>query len=154
MSQVSWSCKAFDQLTPFELYRMLSLRNKVFVVEQNCVYDDTDGKDLSCFHLCGYLNDELVAYARIVPPGVSYAEPSLGRIATALAVRRKRIGQELMQKGIDIVKELYGNAGIRISAQAYLIDFYSGFGFNRIGEPYLEDDIPHIEMLLPPISNP
>jgi ElaA protein len=153
MSQVSWSYKAFDQLTPFELYRILRLRNKVFVVEQNCVYDDTDGKDLSCFHLCGYLNDELVAYARIVPPGVSYAEPCLGRIATALAVRRKGIGRELMRKGIDIVKELYGNTGIRISAQAYLIDFYSSFDFNSIGEPYLEDDIPHIEMLLPFISN-
>jgi ElaA protein len=83
MSEVSWSYKAFDKLTSLELYRIFSLRNKVFVVEQNCVFDDTDGKDLSCHHLCGYINDELVAYSRIVPPGISYSEPSLGRIVTS-----------------------------------------------------------------------
>ena len=93
MSQVSWSYKEFDQLTPLELYRIFSLRNKVFVVEQNCVYDDTDGKDLNCFHLSGYINDELVAYARIVPPGISYAEPSIGRIVTSPSVRRKGFGR-------------------------------------------------------------
>ena len=147
MHQVSWSHKAFDTLSPTELYNILSLRNKVFVVEQNCVYDDTDRKDLSSIHLCGYRNEELVAYARVVPPGISYAEPSLGRIVTAPSVRRTGMGRELMKKGIDLVKELYGNIGIRISAQAYLIDFYCSFNFTTVGEPYLEDDIPHIEML-------
>lgn len=153
MSQISWSYKGFDQLTPFELYHILSLRNKVFVVEQNCVYDDTDGKDLECFHLCGYMKEELVAYARIVPPGISYAEPSLGRIVTSPSVRRKGMGRELMKKGIDMVQEHYGNTGIRISAQVYLIDFYCSYGFTPIGETYPEDDIPHIEMLRLPELN-
>lgn len=148
MNRISWSHKEFGKLSPLELYHMLSLRNKVFVVEQKCVYDDTDGKDLQCIHLCGYIGKELAAYARIVPPGVSYAEPSLGRIVTAPSMRRMGIGRELMRKAIEITNDLFGHQDIRISAQSYLTAFYCSFGFRTIGETYLEDDIPHIEMLL------
>lgn len=127
---------------------MFALRIEVFVVEQNCPYQDADGKDLKSSHVFG-TNDhgELIACARIVSPGVSYKEVSIGRVATAMTVRGSGSGKELMRKSIKAIEEKFGQVPIRISAQSYLKKFYESFGFVQVGEEYLEDNIPHIEML-------
>lgn len=140
----------FSSLSPKDLYELLQLRSDVFIIEQNCIYRDLDDKDYKCHHLLGRMEEtgELIACSRIVPPGVSYKEPSIGRVATALKYRRHKLGRTLMQRSIDEVKLLYPNQSIRISAQFYLIDFYASFGFVVQGESYDEDGIEHIEMLL------
>ncbi|WP_270089789.1 GNAT family N-acetyltransferase [Sphingobacterium sp. SYP-B4668] len=142
-----WFCKSFDELSVSQLYYILKLRNEVFVVEQDCAYQDCDNKDPQSLHLWGVLDQDIVAYARIVPPGVSYPEASIGRVATNRAYRRLSFGRELMKRAIDATVEQYGPINIRISAQSYLQQFYEGFGFMKVSEEYLEDDIPHIEML-------
>lgn len=144
---IRWVLKDFPELTAQELYDMMVLRQEVFVVEQNCPYLDADGKDLKAYHLLGWdAKDKLVAYARIVKPGVSYNEASLGRIVTSPIVRRTGIGKLLMFESIRQVEKLYGKIPLRISAQSYLLPFYSEFGFRPVGEEYLEDDIPHTQM--------
>jgi ElaA protein len=125
------------------------VRSEVFVVEQNCVYQDLDNKDLTCWHLAGYHENVLVAYARLVPPGLSYTEPSIGRVLTLKYKRRFGFGLELMQESIKQIKLLFGEKPVRISAQCYLISFYEKWGFRCVDEPYLEDGIPHQEMLMP-----
>ncbi|RYF90846.1 MAG: GNAT family N-acetyltransferase [Chitinophagaceae bacterium] len=140
-------CKSFEQLTVAELYSMLRLRSEVFVVEQNCVYLDTDGRDTSCHHLCGWLHNQLVAYCRIVPPGLAFEQPSIGRVLTHAAHRKDGYGKILMQKAISKTYELYDAKQIKISAQLYLLQFYKDLGFEPVGGQYLEDDIPHIAML-------
>lgn len=147
---IQWTIKDFNDLTPSELYAILQLRNEVFVVEQNCVFQDADDKDQHCKHLMGWLEGRLVAYTRLVPPGVSYTEPSIGRVITSPSVRRTGAGKELMKRSIDAVKVLYGNIPQRIGAQLYLKEFYASFGFIVAGEIYLEDGIEHIEMVLTP----
>jgi len=149
MSELIWGYKYFDELSTEELYKILSLRNRVFVVEQNCIYNDTDGKDLSCFHLCGYVNNILVAYARIGPPGLFYPEPIIGRVVTDPAFRGKGFGKELMKEAIQFINRQFEAKYIKLSAQLYLVDFYEDLGFNQVGEGYLEDNIPHIEMIYP-----
>lgn len=145
--EIFWTFKPFESLSLVELYDMMVLRQEVFVVEQDCPYLDADGKDLQSYHLLGHNNTGLlVAYARIVKPGVSYKEPSLGRIVTSPSVRRTGVGKQLMLEGIKRVVELYGSAELRISAQSYLLPFYGEFGFEPVGEEYLEDDIPHTQM--------
>jgi ElaA protein len=124
-----WSCKPFSELSASELYNILEVRSEVFVVEQNCVYQDLDKKDLSSWHLAGFHENVLVAYARLVPPRLSYTEPSIGRVLTLKEKRRFGFGMELMQ-------------------ECYLISFYEKWGFRCVDEPYLEDGIPHQEMLL------
>lgn len=148
MEKTNWSLKHFDELSSTELYRILELRNRVFVVEQNCVYNDTDGKDAACHHLCGWKDGQLLAYARIVPPGISYAEPSIGRVVSDPSVRRTGLGKEVMHRALDACLTLYGNSNIIISAQSYLIELYKNMGFSPTGKEYLEDGIPHIQMLL------
>lgn len=148
-----WTLKKFDELTSRELYAILQLRSEVFVVEQNCVYQDMDGKDLKAWHLMGYEPDKhgekLLAHTRLLPKGISYTEASIGRVVSSPAVRGQGIGRELMLKSIESIYTLYGKGPIRIGAQLYLKSFYASLGFIPEGEIYLEDNIPHIIMYLP-----
>jgi ElaA protein len=141
-----WTLKRFEDLTPHELYAMLRLRTEVFVVEQNCVFQDMDNKDQYCHHLMGWLDDRLVACSRLVPPGISYEQPSIGRVVSSPSERGKSIGKELMQESIKEIIHLYGQTPIRIGAQLYLKRFYESFGFVQSGDVYDEDGIDHIEM--------
>ncbi len=140
-------CKSFQELTPKELYAVLRLRNEVFVVEQQCIFQDADDKDQYCHHLMLWENDALVAYARLVPAGISYPETSIGRIVTAPAFRKKGVGKLLVAAAIEKSNELFGKQPIKIGAQLYLQHFYESFGFKQCGFIYLEDGIEHIEML-------
>lgn len=144
---LNWKTKAFNELNNYELYEILKLRTKVFVVEQNCVFQDMDDKDQKCLHVLGFENDVLVAYSRLVPSGVSYKEASIGRVVTDPEYRRKELGKRLMQVSIDKLYEEFGKQPIRIGAQCYLTVFYQRFGFNINSDEYLEDGIPHVEML-------
>jgi ElaA protein len=146
---MDWICKKFAELSVDELYAVLKVRSEVFVVEQNCVFLDTDNKDQYCHHLMGWDKNELAAYARIVPAGISYEESSIGRIVTSRAARREGHGRSLLQHSIGMLYILHGNRVIRIGAQYYLKKFYESFGFQQAGDIYLEDGIEHIEMLLP-----
>lgn len=146
---IEWSLKSFAELSNIELYKVLQLRSEVFVVEQNCPFQDIDDKDQYANHLCAWQHDKLVAYTRILPPGVSYAEASIGRVANSITVRGSGIGRELMGRSIDVVYQLFGKKSIKIGAQLYLRKFYESFGFTAIGDVYIEDDIEHILMLLP-----
>ncbi|MBE7174011.1 MAG: GNAT family N-acetyltransferase [Williamsia sp.] len=143
-----WRCKRFAELTPYELYALLKLRSEVFVVEQNCVYLDIDGKDPKGFHLVCWSEEEVLACTRLLPAGVSYGEMSIGRVATAYKVRRFGLGRELMQQSIRQCYQLFGEAPIRIGAQLYLRRFYESFNFVQASPVYLEDGIEHIEMVL------
>lgn len=150
MAEISWRCMFFTDLTTSELYQIMSLRNEVFVVEQNCVFQDADNKDQRCFHLTGFINDELAAYVRLVPPGVAYNYMSVGRVATSPAHRGHGIGKALMQRAINQCYMVFEKAPIKIGAQLYLKKFYESFGFKQSSTEYIEDGIPHIEMLLEP----
>jgi ElaA protein len=145
--QIDWRLRLFDELTPHELYAALQLRNEVFVVEQACVFQDADDKDQASYHLLGYQQNKLVAYTRLVPPGVAYKEASIGRVVTSPSVRGSGTGRLLMQQSIQKTYDLFGVNPIKIGAQLYLKKFYESFGFVQVGEPYLEDGIPHIYML-------
>lgn len=145
---VTWICKKFDELTPHQLYVILQLRNEVFVVEQNCVFQDADNVDQFSYHFMGWLDEKLVAYTRLVPPDTIYNEPSIGRVITSSPVRRTGIGKELIKNSIEKTKELFGNVPIKIGAQLYLKKFYESFGFLQVGDIYLEDNIEHIKMIL------
>jgi len=145
---INWICKPFDELTGNELYALLRLRSEVFVVEQQCVFLDADNKDQESYHLMGWRENILVAYTRLVPPGVVYPEPSIGRVVTAITARRSGIGKMLMQQSVITCRNLFGEQPIRIGAQLYLKDFYSSLGFVPTGGIYPEDGIPHIQMLL------
>jgi ElaA protein len=147
---MTWLCKIFDDLTPYELYSLLQLRNEVFVVEQHCIFQDADNKDPHCYHLMGWEQNKLLAYSRIVPPGISYSESSIGRIVTSPVARGGGIGRQLLQQSIGKLYMLLGSVTIRIGAQLYLKKFYESFGFLQAGDLYIEDDIPHIEMILTP----
>ena len=143
-----WICKKFDELTPDELYAVLQLRNEVFVVEQNCVFQDADNKDQYCYHLMGWQQNDLIAYSRIVPPKISYSESSIGRIVTSPKARKTGAGKKLVELSIRELHVLFGNIPVKIGAQMYLKKFYESFGFRQTSDIYLEDNIPHIEMVL------
>jgi ElaA protein len=145
---LTWSSKKFNDLSPHELYAIMQLRNEVFVVEQNCVYQDADNKDQLSYHFMGFQNDKLVAYTRIVPPGIAYTEVAIGRVVTSPSIRRTGIGKELMERSIDEVYKLFGKVPIHIGAQLYLKKFYTSLGFQQSSDTYLEDGIEHIEMIL------
>jgi ElaA protein len=144
--KLQWDLKSFDALSNHELYEVLRLRNEVFIVEQNCIFQDLDNKDQKCHHLLGTQDGILMAYSRIVPPGLSYIEPSIGRILTSPRGRGKMYGMELMERSIAVLEEMYGNSMIRIGAQLYLKKFYESFQFRQSSEIYDEDGILHIEM--------
>lgn len=146
---MTWICKKFNALDADELYAILKLRSEVFVVEQNCIFPDMDNKDQVCHHLMSWKDDELVAYCRIVPAGISYVESSIGRIVISRSARGGGMGRSLVQKGIEMLYLLHGKRVIRIGAQYYLKKFYESFGFQQTGALYLEDGIEHIEMVLP-----
>ena len=146
---INWVIKKFDKLSSKELYAIMQLRNEVFVVEQNCVYQDADNKDQSSYHLMGLQEDrKLIAYTRLLPPGLAYIEPSIGRVVTSPAARRSGTGRELMKKSIEQIHHLYGNTPIKIGAQLYLLSFYTSLGFQQTSGIYLEDNIEHVEMVL------
>ncbi|MEX0813303.1 MAG: GNAT family N-acetyltransferase [Chitinophagales bacterium] len=147
LNTLRWECLPFEQLNNTQLYKIIQLREKVFVVEQNCPYLDTDDKDFQAKHLMAWNNNQLVAYARLLPPGISYKDASIGRFVTAISVRRSGVGKMLMQKCLEQMQVDFPGQSIRISAQEYLRDFYGSFGFAKQGEAYLEDGIPHVEML-------
>ncbi|MEM7405154.1 MAG: GNAT family N-acetyltransferase [Pseudomonadota bacterium] len=138
------------QLSALEVHETYALRQQVFILEQTCLYPDIDQLDLVCWHLLGFGSDgDLAAYLRIIPPSGKYAEPALGRIATSGQHRGAGHGKAVVARGIEETRTRFPGAGIRISAQTYLTKFYREFGFETVGSPYLEDDIEHIEMLLP-----
>lgn len=141
--------KQFDQLSINELYEILALRTEVFVVEQNCPYQDLDGKDKKALHVLGMQNNNIVAYARILEKGIAYKNYSaIGRIVTHNSIRGKGYGDHLVRSAIEATKVSYPDTSIKISAQAHLEKFYNELGFIFTGEAYLEDNIPHIGMVL------
>lgn len=145
-----WRWCDFDSLSVHELQAIYRGRLEVFALEQRCIYQDVDGADSASFHLAAWAEGHPVplAYARVVHPGVKYAEPSIGRVITTTAARGTGLGRELVARAIAHCREAFPGQGIRISAQTRLERFYAGFGFVAQGEPYMEDGIPHTEMLL------
>lgn len=139
--------KTFDELTVRELYGILHLRSLVFVVEQNCPYLDTDGTDEEAHHVAVYDGAALAAYARIFRPGIKYPSASIGRVVVSPEHRRIHLGHLLMEQAVKAVEDLYGTGTISISAQAHLQRFYAKHGFETVSEEYMEDNIPHVEMI-------
>ena len=144
--KISFKIKRFNELSTSELYSLLQLRSEVFVVEQNCVYQDVDGKDDNAIHVLGFLDNELASYSRIFDKGIYFEEASIGRVVVSPKHRDKKLGHDLMQVSIGAVKEHFNENNITISAQEYLKKFYESHGFVQTSEMYLEDDIPHIQM--------
>ena len=145
---VRWKFSSFERLTKKELHQIFILRQRVFIVEQNCPYLDADTKDLDSYHLMGFDKaNNLIAYLRLVKAGISYKEPSFGRIVIAPENRQIGLGRLLMEEGIRQSTNLLGSATNRISAQSHLVPFYEKFGFVSTNKEYLEDDIPHTEMI-------
>ena len=146
----AWICKPWVEVTRDDLYRILGARQRVFCVEQNCPYVDTDGYDASAWHLWSEdAAGEIAAYLRILPARTKYAEPSLGRVLTMQAHRKSGLGRALMREGLRRIETLCGAVPVRIGAQKYLERFYGELGFVRDGADYDEDGIPHLEMVRP-----
>lgn len=137
--------KAFDELTPAQLYELLRAREAVFVVEQQCSYPEVDGKDYGAYHVWLEEDGEILAYLRVLDRGVSYPERSIGRVLTLR--RGEGLGQKVMEEGLAAADEKFGPGPIRIEAQTYAQGFYERFGFRRVSDEFLEDGIPHVEML-------
>ncbi|MES2048434.1 MAG: GNAT family N-acetyltransferase [Pseudomonadota bacterium] len=149
-SNITWQCAAFSELSAAQLYAILKVRSEVFVIEQNCVYQDIDCLDLECRHLIAWTEDQQVAaYLRIVPPGLKYAEISLGRVVSSKTARGTGIGKQLLAKAMAFIETEHPGAAVRIQAQAYLENFYQSFGFVTVSDVLLEDGIPHFMMLKP-----
>ena len=143
---INWKIKPFEALSAKELYDLLALRSEVFVVEQNCVYQDIDDKDKKAFHLIGVFDDKIVAYARIFKAGDYFKEASIGRVVISKNYRDRKWGHDLMQNAIIGIETHFNASKITISAQLYLQKFYETQGFIKTSSVYLEDNIPHIEM--------
>lgn len=143
---VIWNIKPFKALSTSELYSVLQLRAEVFIVEQNCVYQDIDGKDVKAFHLMGEYDGKIVAYARLFKSGDYFENASIGRVVIDAVYRDKKWGHEMMQEAIKGIETHFNETKITISAQLYLQKFYESHGFVQTSEMYLEDDIPHIQM--------
>ncbi|MEP6739369.1 MAG: GNAT family N-acetyltransferase [Caldimonas sp.] len=150
---LAWQWRRFDQLTVHELQNIFMARQRVFAIEQQCAYLDADGCDERAFHLAAWtaLQREPLAYARVIDPGVKYDEVSIGRVITTPAARGKGMGREVTRRAIAHAAAVWPAIGIRISAQTRLETYYAGFGFSATGAPYMEDGIPHTEMLLAPL---
>ena len=142
-----WKIKAFNELSTAELYDLLQLRSAVFVVEQNCVYQDVDDKDMKAFHLIGEYKGKITGYARLFKPGDYFDDASIGRVVIEKNMRSRQWGHDLMREAIVGIRHLFNETRITISAQQYLKNFYEMHGFLQDGEMYLEDDIPHIRMV-------
>ncbi len=139
--------KRFSELSIQELYKIIEARINVFVVEQNCPYQECDNKDQGSFHLFYLDQDQIAAYLRIIPAGISYQEPSIGRVLVKNNYRREGLGFKMMEDAVLFIKNNLDSDRIRISAQEYILDFYQELGFKVVSDRYLEDDIPHFEML-------
>jgi len=146
---IGWRFAPFAELTPREVHDLYQARAAAFVVEQDCVFQDVDGADPECWHLLGYRESELVAYARLLPAGIKFAEASIGRVVTTMPVRGTGLGRELMLEALRRAEKLWPGQPIRIGAQSRLERFYAGLGFVTASAPYDEDGIEHIEMLRP-----
>ena len=144
--EVEWKIKSFKELSLLELYQTLQLRSEVFVVEQNCVYQDIDNKDQKAMHLIGSYAGKIVAYARLFKPGDYFQQASIGRVVIAKKFRNRQWGHDLMREALVGIRKHFSQTKITISAQLYLKKFYETHGFLSEGETYLEDDIPHIKM--------
>lgn len=147
LAQVRWVIQPFQAFDLEQLYEALRLRSDVFVVEQNCMYADLDGKDQHSWHVLGYAGDQLVAYARLIPPGISYEMSSIGRVVTHANFRHHRLGTALMEQCIAWIAQQWPGEAIKISAQYHLKKFYNRFGFEQVSDPYDDAGIPHIAML-------
>jgi ElaA protein len=147
--EIHWKTIAFEQFLPQELYAMLRLRSEVFVLEQQCFFQDLDNLDQQALHLSGWRSGELIAYARFFDKGIVSENPSIGRVVVPRGERHTGIGRLLMDKAIHSVFELYGKQPLNIWAQCYLQKFYASFGFIEEGLPYMEDGILHVKMVLP-----
>jgi len=139
--------KTYTELTKEELYKILQLRSQVFVVEQNCVYQDIDFKDQKAIHILGFKNNKIIAYTRVFKSGDYFNEASIGRVVVAEKERKYKYGYAIMEASIKAISTYFNETTIKISAQTYLIKFYNSLGFNQIGDVYLEDGIPHIKMI-------
>jgi ElaA protein len=151
--ELEWACRPYAQLPPIVLYQALALRSCVFVVEQQCLYQDLDGLDPDALIVVGSVwrpdaAPEVVATARVLPPGARFTEPSIGRVCIAAARRRQGLGRALMEFAVLSTRVHHPHLAIRISAQGYLQAFYQSMGFEAVSPPYLEDGIPHVEMCL------
>jgi len=143
-----WRLMSFEDLRVGELYEVLRLRSEVFVVEQQCIYQDIDGDDRKAMHLLGVQGHELMAYARCFEAGVKFPEASIGRVLIRQSARGKGLGHALMEQAVAAISQVWGPQAIRIGAQTHLAGFYAKHGFKDVGKPYVEDGIPHLEMLL------
>ncbi|WP_421813291.1 GNAT family N-acetyltransferase [Flagellimonas sp.] len=141
------SVKTFNELTTEELYQILRLRSEVFVVEQDCVYQDVDNKDQKALHIMGIKDGEVVAYTRVFEPGDYFDNVSIGRVVVSQSQRKYGLGKQIMQASLAAINQRFPDKPIEISAQSYLLKFYTELGFNTFGEEYLEDGIPHRRML-------
>ena len=139
--------KKYTELTLEELYSLLQLRSEVFVVEQDCVYQDIDGKDQKALHVLGYKEDKLIAYTRLFKPADYFEYASIGRVVVKKDQRLHKYGYKIMEASMTAIKDYYNQTKIKISAQKYLKKFYNNLGFKQVGEEYLEDGIPHIAMI-------
>tara|TARA_R110002050_G_scaffold54303_4_gene122938 strand:- start:24463 stop:24918 length:456 start_codon:yes stop_codon:yes gene_type:complete len=144
--------KTFSELTKQELYNLLQLRSEIFVVEQDCVYQDIDGKDEKALHVLGFKNEKIIAYTRIFKSGDYFEDASIGRVVVAKNERAFKYGYDIMKASVQAVENYFKEKKIKISAQAHLKSFYNNCGFKEIGEVYLEDDIPHIAMIKESLS--
>ena len=147
MINADWKIKTFSELTTAELYEIIKARVNVFVVEQDCPYPDLDDNDQKAIHLWAEKNGEVLAYCRIFDKGIKYPETSIGRVVTTENGRGTGLGKQLIKYALEIIENRLGTSEVRISAQDYLLKFYSDFGFQDTGKKYLEDNIPHTEML-------
>jgi ElaA protein len=146
-SKIIWKIKIFDEFTISELYGILKSRIDVFVIEQNCPYPDLDDYDQKAVHIWAEEEGEILAYCRIFDKGIKYDEASIGRVLTTQKGRGKGLGKLLIKYAVETIENRYHSSAVRISAQNYLLNFYSEFGFEDTGKKYLEDDIPHTEMI-------
>ncbi|MBT3587183.1 MAG: GNAT family N-acetyltransferase [Flavobacteriaceae bacterium] len=139
--------KKFNDLSPLELYEILQLRSEVFVVEQDCVYQDIDGNDQKALHIIGTVENKIIAYTRCFGPGDYFKEASIGRVVVKESQRKFKRGNQIMNSSIKAINNHYKTKIIKISAQCYLNKFYTNLQFKSIGEKYLEDGIPHVTMV-------
>lgn len=144
---MNWNIKKFEELKVEEVYKILEKRNEIFIVEQKCAYQDCDSKDKKSYHLYLEDNDEILCYLRILPKNVSYKEISIGRVLVDKNYRGNGIAKKMMLKAINFIEQNLGEKEIKIQAQAYLSNFYKSLGFKEVSKEYLEDSIPHIDML-------
>ena len=147
MNNVTWNIKNFEDLSTKELYKILKVRQEVFIVEQTCYYLDADGYDDKALHIWAETNGEIAAYCRIFSQGIKYPETSIGRVLTNTKYRNLKLGKTLINIALQAIETHFETSECRISAQDYLLEFYKSFGFENTGKKYLEDDIPHTEMV-------